>query len=116
MFKPLTMQHIDLSLLEDDAAQAALLLANFGAFDPEVSEIPADQLPESPGEAYRQAFTETRAHLDKIIAHYEISAPDAVDAPMQPVSQRQLVETGSWLRAVWGKCSGTTGAHASAAR
>ncbi len=31
MFKPLTMQHIELSLLEHDAAQAALLLANFGA-------------------------------------------------------------------------------------
>ncbi len=48
---------------------------------------------------------ETRAHLDKILAHYEISAPDAVEAPMQPVSPRQLVETGSWLRTVWGKCS-----------
>ena len=43
MFKPLTMQHVELSLLEDDAAQAALLLANFGAFAPEISEIPADQ-------------------------------------------------------------------------
>ena len=105
MFKPLAMQYIELSLLEDDAAQAALLLANFGAFAPEISEIPADQLPELPGEAYRQAYLETRAHLDKILAHYEISAPDAVDAPMQPVSPRQLVETGAWLRTVWGKCS-----------
>ncbi len=105
MFKPLTMQHVELSLLEDDAAQAALLLANFGAFAPEISEIPADQLPESPGEAYRQAYLETRSHLDKILAHYEMSAPDAVDAPMQAVSLQQLVETGAWLRSVWGKCS-----------
>lgn len=105
MFKPLTMRHIELSLLEEDAAQAALLLANFGAFAPEISEIPADQLPDAPGDAYRQAFMETRAHLDKVLAHYEIAAPEAVDAPMQPVSAQQLVETGEWLRTVWGACS-----------
>jgi V/A-type H+-transporting ATPase subunit I len=105
MFKPLAMQHIELSLLEEDAPQAALLLANFGAFAAEFSEIPADQLPELPGEAYHQAYMETRAHLDKILAHYEIYALDTVDAPMESVSLRQLVETGSWLRTVWRKCS-----------
>jgi V/A-type H+-transporting ATPase subunit I len=105
MFKPLAMQHVELSLLKDDAAQAALLLANYGAFDPEIHEIAADQLPELPGEAYRQGYTESCAHLDKILAHFEISAPDTVNAPMKPVSLVQLTETGSWLETVWGKCS-----------
>jgi V/A-type H+-transporting ATPase subunit I len=105
MFKPLAMQHVELSLLKDDAAQAALLLANYGAFDPEILEIAADQLPEAPGEAYRRAYTQCRAHLDKILAHFEISAPDTVSAPMQPVSLHQLTETGSWLETLWGKCS-----------
>ena len=38
MFKPLAMKYVELSLLKDDAAQAALLLANYGAFDPEIIE------------------------------------------------------------------------------
>lgn len=105
MFKPLAMQHVELSLLKDDAAQAALLLANYGAFDPEILEIAADQLPEAPGEAYRQAYAQCRAHLDKILAHFEISAPDTVGAPMQPVSLHELTEIGSWLDTLWGKCS-----------
>jgi V/A-type H+/Na+-transporting ATPase subunit I len=106
MFTPLAMKYVELSLLEDDAAQAALLLANYGAFDPEIVEgAGADQLPELPGEAYRQAYTESRAHLDKILVHCEISPPDVVNAPMQPVSLPQLTETGSWLATLWGKCS-----------
>ena len=105
MFKPLAMQHVELSLLKDDAAQAALLLANYGAFDPEILEIAADQLPEAPGEAYRQAYAQCRAHLDKILSHFEISAPDTVRAPMQPVSLHELTEIGSWLDTLWGKCS-----------
>ncbi len=105
MFKPLAMKYVELSLLKDDATQAALLLANYGAFDPEIIEDAADQLPELPGEVYRQAYTESRAHLDKIFAHFEFSAPDAIDAPMQPVGLVQLTETGSWLATIWGKCS-----------
>jgi len=105
MFKSLPMQRIELSLLKEDAPQAALLLANYGSFDPEISEITPEQFPELPGEAYRQAYTETRAHLDKILAHYEIVASEIVDAPMQPVSPQQLNEIGSWLKTVWNKCS-----------
>jgi len=105
MFKPLPMQRVELSLLNDDAPQVSLLLANYGNFDPEFSEAAAEQLPELPGEAYRLAYTETRAHLDKILAHYEIEAPEAVDAPTQPVDPQQLAETGYWLKKVWDSCS-----------
>ena len=105
MFKPLPMQRIELSLLAEDAPQAALLLANYGSFDPEISEITPEQFPGLPGESYRVAYTETRAHLDKILAHYEIVAPETVAAPMQPVSLQQLGEIGVWLKSVWEKCS-----------
>ena len=105
MFTPLAMKYVELSLLKDDAAQAALLLANYGAFDPETAEDAADQLPELPGEAYRQAYAQSRAHLDKVFAHFEISPSDTVHAPMQPVSLLELTETGSWLETLWGKCS-----------
>lgn len=105
MFKPLPMQRIELSLLRDDAPQASLLLANYGSFDPEFSETAPEQFPELPGEAYGQAYAETRAHLDKILAHYEIAAPQSIDAPMQPVAPQQLAGIGSWLKTVWDKCS-----------
>ncbi len=105
MFRPLPMQRIELSLIRDDAPQASLLLANYGNFDPEFSEATAEQLPELPGEAYRLAYAETRAHLDKILAHYEIAPPATVDAPMQPVGPQQLTEIGAWLKTVWDNCS-----------
>ncbi len=105
MFKPLPMQRIELSLLRDDAPQASLLLANYANFDPEPSEAAPEQLPELPGEAWRQAYSETRAHLDKILSHYEIAAPQAVAKPMQPVAPQQLGETGAWLKTVWDNCS-----------
>ena len=105
MFKPLPMQRIELSLLKDDAPQVALLLANCGSFDPEISEIPVEQFPGLPGETYRQRYTEARTHLDKVLAHYQIDAPEIVAAPMQTVSPQQLSETGSWLRSLWEKCS-----------
>jgi V/A-type H+-transporting ATPase subunit I len=105
MFKPLPMLRIELSLLKDDAAQASLLLANYGNFDPEISEATPEQLPELPGEAYRQAYAESRAHLDKILAHYEIAAPQAVDEPMRQVDRQQLAQTGAWLKNVWDNCS-----------
>lgn len=105
MFKPLPMQRIELSVLTDDAPQVALLLANYGNFNPEISEMPLDQFPEVPGEAYRQIYTEARAHLDKILAHYEIIAPEIIETPMQPITFQQLTETASWLKSVWGQCS-----------
>src|SRR5574340_105424 len=99
------MLRIELSLLKDDAPQASLLLANYGNFDPEFSEATPEQLPELPGESYRQAYAESRAHIDKILAHYEIAAPQIVDAPMQQVDRQQLAEIGAWLKNVWDNCS-----------
>lgn len=99
------MQRVELSLLKEDAPQAALLLANYGSFDPEFSEAAPGQLPELPGEPYRQAYAETRAHLDKILSHYEMAAPEIIDAPMQPVSPAHLAEAGIWLKEVWKQCS-----------
>lgn len=105
MFRPLPMQRIELTLLKEDAPQAALLLANYGNFDPEFSETAPGQFPELPGEAYRQVYAEARARLDKVLAHYDISAPETVEAPMQPVTLQQLAGIDGWLKAVWEKCS-----------
>lgn len=105
MFKPVPMQRVELSLLRDDAAQAALLLANYGSFDPEYCEAAPEQLPELPGSTWRQAHAEARTHLDKILAHYGIREPGQVEEPMRQVTLQQLSGTGAWLKTVWGKCS-----------
>jgi V/A-type H+-transporting ATPase subunit I len=105
MFRPLPMLRIELSLLKQDAPQAALLLADSGSFDPEFNEIPPELLPELPGEAYQQHYADSRTHLDKILSHYGLAAPPEVTAPLQTVSPQQLVETGDWLRRAWDKCS-----------
>lgn len=105
MFKPQPMQRVALTLLKEDAPQAALLLANYGSFDPEFSEATPEQLPELPGELYRQTYSETNSHLDKILSHYKIAMPEVIAAPMQPVSPAQLAKTGSWLKEVWRQCS-----------
>jgi V/A-type H+-transporting ATPase subunit I len=99
------MKRVELSLLRDDAPQAALLLANYGSFDPEYCEASPEQLPELPGETWRQAHAEARAHLDKILAHYGIREPERIAEPMRPVILQQLYETGAWLKTVWSKCS-----------
>ena len=96
MFTPLPMQRVELSLLKDDAAAAALLLARHGAFNPETSAFTAEQLPEQPGEAYRKAHDQGRAHLDKIFAHYELTPPE-VDGSGKPVTLDTLAARNGWL-------------------
>ncbi len=105
MFKPQPMQRIELSLLKDDAPQTALLLANFGSFAPEFTEMIPENLPELPGENYRSAYYENRSRLDKILDHFAIDVPVEISSPMQQVTLQQLEELGVWLRQVWAQCS-----------
>jgi V/A-type H+/Na+-transporting ATPase subunit I len=104
MFTPVPMQRVELSLLKDDAAAAALLLAHHGAFNPETSGFTAEQLPEQPGEVYRKAYDQGRAHLEKIFAHYELTPPD-VDGSGKPVTLDALSALNDWLKEVWAQCS-----------
>jgi V/A-type H+-transporting ATPase subunit I len=99
------MQRITLSLLKEDAPEAALLLANHGSFNPETSEVAPEQLPELPGQAYRQAYGEGQAHLDKVFAHYEMALPEWVRTPAKPVAREELAAATAWLRQVWAQCS-----------
>jgi V/A-type H+-transporting ATPase subunit I len=104
VFTPLPMQRVELSLLKDDAPAAALLLARGGSFNPEMSEFSPEQLPERPGDAYRRAFEQGQAHLDKIFAHYDLAVPEpATDG--QPVTLDELATLNAWLGEAWAQCS-----------
>ncbi len=105
MFTPLPMLRITLSLLKEDAPEVALVLANHGGFNPEISEVTPEQLPELPGEDFRQAQGEGQAHLDKILAHYELAPPEWVRTPAKPVTRAELAAVSEWLGQVWAQCS-----------
>ncbi|BCK87413.1 hypothetical protein MIZ01_1191 [Sideroxyarcus emersonii] len=105
MFKPVAMQRVELSLLKEHASEAALLLADLACFDPEVSEVTAADLPELPGEGYRQVFAECRSRLDKILLHYGLPDSEGPVSPTQPVSLAKLAELDEWLRTLWDTCS-----------
>ena len=105
MFTPVPMLRVDLHLLTDDAPRGALALAVCAQFDPEVSEVPLDQLPELPGEAYRLIYSEAQARLDKILAHYGITDIGPVPTHSEPESLARITELGAWLKNVWEQCS-----------
>jgi len=105
MLTPLPMQRAQLSLLKDEAAAAALLLAKHGCFNPEINEATPQQLPELPGKAYSLAHHEGQSRLDKIFAHYELPTPQFDGVTMRPVTLEQLASVNVWLREVWAQCS-----------
>ncbi len=105
MFKPLTMQHIALHVLSDDASMAALMLADSGVFNPETMKIYSDRLPELPGETYRERYRSARARLDKILVHCAARQAGSSLPPLQQVSEEELKQLDEWLRDVWVECS-----------
>lgn len=105
MFKPLTMQRVALQVLHEDAAMAALVLADCGVFNPETSQALAARLPELPGESYRELYHNARARLDKILTFCSIQHDAQHTAPLRQVNEHELAELDAWLREVWIECS-----------
>lgn len=105
MFKPLPMQRVGLFLLNEDAPLAALTLAERGVFNPETTYLSATDLPEFPGEKYRELYRSARSRLDKILAycstHQEVLR---LPAP-RLVSEPEIAALDEWLRGVWAECS-----------
>ena len=110
MLTPTAMQHVTLQVLTDIAPQAALVLAECGVFNPEITpQALAKQLPERPGEHYRESVRGAQARLDKILLHcaFERKGRDAVAGrnatATQVVTEAQLEEMDDWLQKVWAK-------------
>ncbi len=105
MFKSQRMKRVELGLLKDDAPLAALLLAGYGSFEPELIEVLPASLPELPGDAYRRAYQAGKSHLDRILDHFGVTVPAEEAASLLPVTREQLVRSGEWLQEVWARCS-----------
>jgi V/A-type H+-transporting ATPase subunit I len=105
VFKPLAMQRLALHVLREDAALAALLLADGGVFNPETSQVDPAQMPDMPSEHYRELYRSARARFDKVLAHCKTLAEPVPPAALRPVSEQELAELDEWLRGVWAECS-----------
>ncbi len=105
MLRPQRMKRVELVLLKDDSPRTALLLADYGSFAPELTEVPPSSLPELPGENYRRVYQAASARLERILAHFDMPRPIDAAAPLRPVTEGQLARVGDWLKELWTQCS-----------
>ncbi len=105
MFKPVPMQRVGLFLLSEDAPLAALTLAERGVFNPETTYLSATDLPEFPGESYRELYRSARSRLDKILTYCSTRQEGLRMPAPRLVSESEIAALDDWLRGVWAECS-----------
>jgi len=79
MLKPELMQRMRLQVLREDVAEAAIALADSGAFAPEFVTDPDQVLSESPAESYRETYSRAWSRLNKIGAAAGCPLPDSAE-------------------------------------
>ncbi len=105
MLMPAAMQRINLQVLTEDAPVAAQALAEFGVFNPEASHGYAEQMPEIPGEHYRDLYRSAQSRLDKVLAHCSLTQDARRTLVMRQVTESELTVLDDWLSQVWARCS-----------
>lgn len=105
MMLPLKMKRVAVQVLSEDAPLAALVLAECGAFNPESASVLQEELPEFPGERYRELYRSAQSYLDRILAHCALPMIPLPPQSVRHVQESELAETEDWLQQVWAKCS-----------
>jgi len=105
MMLPLKMKRVAVQVLSEDAPLAALVLAECGAFNPESSSVLQEELPEFPGEHYRELYRSAQSYLDRILAHCNLPQSPLPLQAVRHVQETELGEIEDWLQQVWAKCS-----------
>ena len=102
MWRAESLYRIRLHFLASEAQDAALELARFGIFSP--TDYAPEALPESPADAYREAWQVADSRLSKLLERCG-SPPEPV-IPTDPVapSLADLDELNNCLREVWVTC------------
>lgn len=103
-------------MLASEAPDAALQLARLGVFNPcDLRQEPIETatfdatafqaaFPEAPAAAYREAWLEAHARLDKLLQQCGRSGALDVPAKAEAPSLRDLEELNAWLKEVWTAC------------
>jgi len=102
MLKPQLMQRVRLQVLREDVPEAAIALADSGAFAPEFVIDPDQVLNESPAENYRELYNRAWSRLNKIGAVGNCPLPKSDEAPRAvPMEEMQVLDErlgGLWQR------------------
>lgn len=102
MLRAEPLLRIQLLTLASEAQDAALALARSGVFNPAPAR--PDALAEAPALAYREAWLEATARLDKLLAQCGDTAPLDLSEDMEAPTLADLEELNTWLGAVWNAC------------
>ncbi len=105
MMLPLKMKRVAVQVLSEDAALAALVLAECGTFNPETASVLQEELPEFPGEHYRDLYRSAQSYLDRILTHCSLPMSPMLREHVRHVRESELADTEVWLQQVWAKCS-----------
>ncbi len=98
MFKPLPMQYVSLKVLTEDVPLVAQVLADCGMFNPETTEMFAEQLPEHPGKKFHSVFNLARSRFDKILARIPFTPSTS---PIHIIELSKLENINTQLGNIW---------------
>ena len=102
MFTPLTMRHVTLYLMREEAPAAALILAEQGVFAPHQEAAADDALPEQPGTRFSGLYVSAARRLDKILAYTRLQLePPVGDGELDVVTGETLARVNDQLGAIW---------------
>ena len=104
MFKPLPMQRVSLWVMKEDLCQASQLLAGQGSFNPDRSGPVEADLPDTPGDRYREIYLSARTRFIKLMEHCGYLPEDDPQAVIQPVSLAELTSVNEFLGELWQVC------------
>ena len=103
MFTPLSMRHVTLYLMREEAPAAALTLAQQGVFAPYRESVASDELPEQPGTRYSGLYVSAARRLDKILAYTRLrpESPDGDAGNDEVVTGAILAHMNDQLGEIW---------------
>lgn len=102
MLKPLPMQFVTLYMLREEAAAAALILAEAGVFAPRQEAVGGDALAEAPAVRYRGLYASATRRLEKILTFSGLDVDaDRADESGGAVSEQTLARINDQLGEIW---------------
>jgi V/A-type H+-transporting ATPase subunit I len=104
MFKPVPMQRVSLWVMQEDLCQASQLLASQGSFNPDKGGPIETDLPDAPGEHYREIYLAARTRFAKLMEHCGYLPDEDPQAVVQPVSMNELISVNEFLGELWQVC------------
>jgi V/A-type H+-transporting ATPase subunit I len=99
------MRHITIKLMRDELPRASLVLAELEAFATDERPLLETELPEIPGESFRNRVRRAWGHLDRLSTLLGELPKEDADTPVLVLRREQLIEIDRWLADAWTQCA-----------